>query len=67
MITIQKDSPPLKILDLGCGKKKRSGAIGVDYSDRHNADVIHDLNKLFTTTRIFMNLTEVEFWKNYWG
>lgn len=34
----------LKILDLGCGKKKRPGAIGVDYSDRHNADVIHNLN-----------------------
>lgn len=34
-----------KILDLGCGKKKRPGAIGVDYSDRHNADVIHDLNE----------------------
>lgn len=33
-----------KILDLGCGKKKRAGAIGVDYSDRHNADIIHDLN-----------------------
>ena len=33
-----------KILDLGCGKKKRPGAIGVDYSDRHSADVIHDLN-----------------------
>jgi len=32
------------ILDLGCGKKKRSGAIGVDYSNRHGADVIHDLN-----------------------
>ena len=44
MITIQKESQPLKILDLGCGKKKRPGAIGVDYSDRHNADVIHDLN-----------------------
>jgi len=34
----------MKILDLGCGKKKREGAIGVDYSDRHDADVIHDLN-----------------------
>lgn len=34
----------LKILDLGCGKKKRPGAIGVDYSDRHNADIIHNLN-----------------------
>ena len=36
--------PKLKILDLGCGKKKRQGAIGVDYSDRHDADIIHDLN-----------------------
>lgn len=34
-----------KILDLGCGKKKYPGAIGVDWSERHNADVIHDLNK----------------------
>ncbi len=34
-----------KILDLGCGKKKRKGAIGLDNSDRHGADVIHDLNK----------------------
>jgi len=31
-------------LDLGCGKKKRAGSIGVDWSDRHDADVIHDLN-----------------------
>lgn len=33
-----------KALDLGCGKKKRPGTIGVDYSDRHDADVIHNLN-----------------------
>jgi predicted SAM-dependent methyltransferase len=33
-----------KILDLGCGKNKRAGAVGVDYSDMHDADVIHDLN-----------------------
>ena len=33
MTTIQKDSSPLKILDLGCGKKKRPGAIGVDSFD----------------------------------
>jgi SAM-dependent methyltransferase len=32
------------LLDLGCGKKKRPGCIGVDISDRHGADVIHDLN-----------------------
>jgi SAM-dependent methyltransferase len=36
--------PTLKILDLGCGKKKRAGSIGVDWTDRHDADVIHDLN-----------------------
>jgi predicted SAM-dependent methyltransferase len=33
-----------KILDLGCGKKKRPGSIGVDHSSRHQADIIHDLN-----------------------
>jgi len=32
------------ILDLGCGKTKRQGTIGVDISDRHDADIIHDLN-----------------------
>jgi predicted SAM-dependent methyltransferase len=32
------------VLDLGCGKKKRAGSIGVDWSDRHDADVVHDLN-----------------------
>lgn len=44
MNVINKDFMSLKILDLGCGKKKRPGSIGVDYSDRHDADVIHDLN-----------------------
>jgi len=34
----------MKILDLGCGKSKYSGAIGVDFSDRHSPDVVHDLN-----------------------
>lgn len=32
------------VLDLGCGNKKRSGAIGVDSNRRTAADVIHDLN-----------------------
>lgn len=44
MTTFFNDNTSFKILDLGCGKKKRVGSIGVDYSDRHNADVIHDLN-----------------------
>ena len=35
---------PLKILDLGCGNKKREGAIGIDFNSRTAADVIHDLN-----------------------
>jgi len=41
---LQRESASLTILDLGCGKKKRKGAIGVDYSSRLDADVIHDLN-----------------------
>ena len=34
----------VKILDLGCGNKRRPGTIGVDYSARFKPDVIHDLN-----------------------
>jgi len=34
------------ILDLGCGNRKRAGAIGVDSNPRSDADVIHDLNVL---------------------
>lgn len=33
-----------RILDLGCGNKKRHGAIGVDGNSRTAADVFHDLN-----------------------
>jgi SAM-dependent methyltransferase len=34
----------LKILDLGCGNRKRPGAIGIDVNPRADADVIHDLD-----------------------
>lgn len=34
----------LKILDLGCGTRKRSGAIGLDINPSTHADVIHDLS-----------------------
>jgi len=34
----------IKILDLGCGNKKREGAVGVDCNDRTDADIVHDLN-----------------------
>ncbi len=33
-----------KILDVGCGRRKRSGAIGIDNNPRSDADVLHDLN-----------------------
>lgn len=33
-----------KILDFGCGKRKRPGAIGIDRNSRSDADVLHDLN-----------------------
>jgi SAM-dependent methyltransferase len=33
-----------KILDLGCGTRKRPGAIGLDINPLSNADVIHDLS-----------------------
>ena len=33
-----------KVLDLGCGNRKREGAVGIDFNSRTEADVIHDLN-----------------------
>lgn len=33
-----------RILDLGCGNKKRPGSIGVDGNSRTAADIVHDLN-----------------------
>ena len=32
------------ILDLGCGNKKREGAIGIDSNPRISPDIVHDLN-----------------------
>ena len=37
--------PAFNILDLGCGLRKRPGAIGIDVNPRSQADVIHDLNR----------------------
>ena len=39
----EQDSSPKKILDVGCGQNKYSGAIGIDSNPRSHADVIHDL------------------------
>ncbi|MCX5681064.1 MAG: class I SAM-dependent methyltransferase [Candidatus Omnitrophica bacterium] len=33
-----------KILDIGCGRNKIEGAIGVDIDQNSQADIIHDLN-----------------------
>lgn len=33
----------LKVLDVGCGKNKFEGAVGLDNNPRTDADVIHDL------------------------
>ncbi|KAB2926021.1 MAG: class I SAM-dependent methyltransferase [Bacteroidetes bacterium] len=33
-----------RVLDLGCGRRKRPGAVGVDVNPRSEADVLHDLN-----------------------
>jgi SAM-dependent methyltransferase len=33
------------ILDLGCGNRKKNGAIGIDFNPDTMADIIHDLNK----------------------
>ena len=37
----------MKILELGCGKRKRKGAIGIDISKDTDADVIHNLSKYY--------------------
>jgi SAM-dependent methyltransferase len=38
------NSPNLTTLDVGCGRYKTPGAIGVDFDPESNADVIHDLD-----------------------
>ena len=43
-IDFSKGTMNMKILDLGCGKRKHSGAIGVDFNANTDADVVHDLN-----------------------
>lgn len=34
----------MKILDMGCGRKKIPGAIGLDINPEADADILHDLN-----------------------
>lgn len=35
----------MRILDLGCGRSKTRGAVGLDINPRSDADVIHDLDE----------------------
>ena len=44
MTTIKKDNTTFKVLDIGCGKNKVPGSIGIDFNESIGADVIHDLN-----------------------
>ncbi len=36
----------IKILDVGCGNHKVSGAVGLDFAKIEGVDVVHDLNKV---------------------
>jgi len=36
----------MKILDIGCGRHKTPGAIGLDSNPRSEADVLHDLDRV---------------------
>jgi len=35
----------MKVLDLGCGREKVHGSIGVDYINHPSVDVVHDLDR----------------------
>ncbi len=35
----------MRVLDLGCGNKKRAGAVGIDFNSRTAADIVHNLNE----------------------
>ena len=37
-------APSQRILDLGCGRDKLPGAVGMDQNPRSDADIIHDLD-----------------------
>jgi len=41
----ETSSRPTRVLDVGCGKNRAPGAVGVDMDPASGADVIHDLNQ----------------------
>jgi len=38
-------APAYTVLDVGCGPRKRPGAVGIDINPRSDADIIHDLDR----------------------
>jgi SAM-dependent methyltransferase len=44
--SVSDTTRPARILDIGCGANKVSGAVGMDINPRTAADVIHDLDDL---------------------
>jgi len=65
----------MKILDIGCGKKKIKGAIGMDIVKHPNVDVVHDITKFpypfpkesFDIVVANHILEHVEFNKDFFG
>ncbi|MBI5233472.1 MAG: methyltransferase domain-containing protein [Deltaproteobacteria bacterium] len=45
MIVIEKYHDGKRLLDLGCGRRKRKGAVGVDIVKNDCVDMVHDLNE----------------------
>jgi predicted SAM-dependent methyltransferase len=45
LISEMNDAAPSVVVDLGCGKKKVAGAIGVDAKSLPGVDIVHDIGK----------------------
>ena len=43
--SMTRTTPPLRILDVGCGIHKQAGAIGLDRNPASRADVLADLDR----------------------
>ena len=43
---LERNDDKIKMLDLGCGRRKVRGCIGIDILPDSDADVIHDLNEV---------------------
>ena len=61
MTSIQPESPPERILHLGCGKNKWGNAVGADINPESDADVLCDLNaRAFPFARDYFDLVVCE-------